>query len=238
MVLRSVVRHLCIAAAGLLMAVQTAGSAAANAPPIWTGVYAGIHGGYAWADVDYTFEFFAGDDFINHSMSGRAIGGHVGVQRQFNNIVAGVEVSYTDLDLSDTVESTLIPNRFRHIEIDSLLLVTARLGYATERWMAYLKGGYASAQVDTLVYAGGGGAGSATSDTVSGWTIGAGLELLCWRNFRLGMEYNYVHLNLGGRSGQLPDYKPFEYRDFDDDIHMVTLRLSYLVGPRYVEPLK
>jgi opacity protein-like surface antigen len=81
-------------------------------------------------------------------------------------------------------------------------------------------------------------AGSATSDTVSGWTIGAGLELLCWRNFRLGMEYNYVHLNLGGRSGQLPDYKPFEYRDFDDDIHMVTLRLSYLFGPRYVEPLK
>jgi hypothetical protein len=62
--------------------------------------------------------------------------------------------------------------------------------------------------------------------------------LLCWRNFRLGMEYNYVHLNLGGRSGQLPDYKPFEYRDFDDDIHMVTLRLSYLFGPRYVEPLK
>jgi hypothetical protein len=52
------------------------------------------------------------------------------------------------------------------------------------------------------------------------------------------MEYNYVHLNLGGRSGQLPDYKPFEYREFDDDIHMVTLRLSYLFGPRYVEPLK
>ncbi len=68
--------------------------------------------------------------------------------------------------------------------------------------------------------------------------IGAGLELLCWRNFRLGVEYNYVHLNLGDRSGELPDEKPFEYRDFDDDIHMVTLRLSYLFGPRYVEPLK
>jgi hypothetical protein len=41
------------------------------------------------------------------------------------------------------------------------------------------------------------------------------------------------------RSGRLvSDDKPFEYRDFDDDIHMVTLRLSYLFGPRLVEPLK
>ncbi len=239
MVLRSVVRRLCIGAAILVLAVQTAGSAAANAPPIWTGVYAGIHGGYAWADVDYTFDIFFDDaETVRHSMSGRALGGHVGVQRQFNNIVAGVEVSFTDLDLSDTVESTVIPNRFRQIEIDSLLLVTARLGYATERWMAYVKGGYASAQVDTLVYAGGGGAGSATSDTVGGWTIGAGVELLCLQNFRVGLEYNYVHLNIGNRDGFLPDEKPFEYRDFDDDIHMVTLRLSYLFGPRYVEPLK
>ena len=239
MVLRTVVRHLCIGVASLLMALQTAGSAAANAPPIWTGVYAGIHGGYAWADVDYTFDIFFDDaETVSHSMSGRALGAHIGIQRQFNNIVAGLEVSYTDLDLSDTVESAVNENRFRRIEIDSLLLVTARLGYATDRWMAYIKGGYASAQVDTLVFAGGGGAGSATSDTVNGWTIGAGLELLCWRNFRLGVEYNYVHLNLGDRSGELPDEKPFEYRDFDDDIHMVTLRLSYLFGPRYVEPLK
>jgi outer membrane immunogenic protein len=216
----------------------SAGSAVANAPPIWTGVYAGIHGGYAWADVDYTFDvFFVDPDPISHSMSGGALGGHVGIQQQFGNRVIGLEVSYTGLDLSDTVESSVIANRFRQIEIDSLLLVTARLGYATDRWMAYIKGGYASAEVDTRVYAGG-GAGSVTSGTAGGWTIGAGLEVLCWRNFRVGLEYNYVHLNVDDRGGILPDEKPFEYRDFDNDIHMMTLRLSYLFGPRLVEPLK
>ena len=237
--MRSFVRHLCAGVIVLVGLALSAGSAAANAPPIWAGVYAGIHGGYAWADVGYTFDIFFDDaERISHDMSGRAFGGHVGIQQQYGNRVIGLEVSYTDLDLSDTVESTVIPDRFRQIEIDSLLLVTARLGYATDRWMAYVKGGYASAQVDTLVYAGGGGTGSATSGTVGGWTIGAGLEMLCWRNFRVGLEYNYVHLNMDDRGGRLPDDKPYEYRDFDDDIHMVTLRLSYLFGPRYVEPLK
>jgi outer membrane immunogenic protein len=226
-----------IAVVGLML---SAGSAVANAPPIWTGVYAGIHGGYAWADVDYTFDvFFVDPDPISHSMSGGALGGHVGIQQQFGNRVIGLEVSYTGLDLSDTVESSVIANRFRQIEIDSLLVITGRLGYATDRWMAYIKGGYASAQVDTLVHAGLGSAGSSTSGTVGGWTLGAGLEMLCWRNFRVGLEYNYVHLNMDDRSGRLvSDDKPFEYRDFDDDIHMVTLRLSYLFGPRLVEPLK
>jgi outer membrane immunogenic protein len=241
MVGRCGVRYLVGGVLGTILLVgQMAPSAAAEPPPapIWTGVYVGAHGGYGSADISYTFDTFVGPENFSHSPHDWFVGAHLGVQRQWGQFVAGLEVAYSDLNLTDTVESKLLPDRFRQIDIDSLFTLTARLGYASERWMAYVKGGYANANVDTLVY-GGGGTGSATSGRESGWTIGAGLDLICGRGFLLGLEYNYVQLNIDDRHGLLPDLKPFTYTRFDDDIHTVTVRLSYLFGrsPK-PEPLK
>jgi len=107
--------------------------------------------------------------------------------------------------------------------------------------MAYVKGGYASANVDTRVYSGAHpGPGSSTSGRESGWVIGAGLDVLCARGFLVGIEYNYVHLDIGDRDGLLPDDKPFTYTGFDGDIHTVSVRLTYRFGARETrhEPLK
>ena len=240
MFLRSIARCSWSALFAALLTVQAAASGTAHAPPapIWTGVYAGIHGGYAWADVSYTFNTFIPPETFDHGMGGGFVGGQVGAQRQFGNAVVGLEVSYSGVHLTDTIESVLLPGRYRQIDIDSLFMITARLGYATDRWMAYVKGGFASADVSTRVFMPGRGPGSFTSDTVGGWTVGAGVEVIRWRNFRLGLEYNYVHLNIGDRAGLLPDDKPFTYTNFDNDIHTVTLRLSYLFGNDFVEPLK
>jgi hypothetical protein len=40
------------------------------------------------------------------------------------------------------------------------------------------------------------------------------------------------------RSGLLPDCKPFAYKDFDNDIHTVSARLSYKFGNDEHRPLK
>jgi opacity protein-like surface antigen len=104
--------------------------------------------------------------------------------------------------------------------------------------MPYVKAGYASANVDTLVYKGGSGTVSATSGREDGWFIGAGVDFFCARGFTLGLEYNYVKLDLDDRSGLLPDYKPFHYKDFDSDIHTVSARLSYKFGNYEHRPLK
>jgi outer membrane immunogenic protein len=216
---------------------------AAEAPPapIWSGLYLGVNGGYGSGKISYTFDSFLGPEKINHSANDWFVGGQVGLQRQWGHLVAGIEASYYGLHLTDTVESKALANRFRQIDIDDLFTLTARLGYASDRWMAYVKGGYASANVDTRVYATGGGAGSPTSGRESGLTVGAGLDLICGHGFLVGLEYNYVHLNIGDRSGIFSpaDPKPFTYTKFDDDVHTVTVRLSYLFGasPR-PQPLK
>ena len=223
-----------------LMLGQTTPSAASDPPaPIWSGVYAGIHGGHASANLGYTFVLgFVDDEKINHSPSGWFGGGHVGVQRQWGRVIAGVEASYSSLNLSDTKASTVISGRFRQVDIDDLFTVGLRLGYAFDRWMPYVKAGYASASVDTLVYASGGGSGSATSGREDGWFIGAGLEFFCARGFTLGLEYNYVKLDLNDRFGLLPDDKAFIYKDVDSDIHTISARLSYKFGNDEHRPLK
>jgi outer membrane immunogenic protein len=227
-------------AAALMFGQATPGAADPPAP-IWNGVYVGIHGGHANADLGYTLllDFGPYVENINHNPSGWYGGGHVGVQRQWGRVVAGIEATYSALDLSDTKESTAIPGRFRQVDIDDLFTLGLRLGYAFDRWMPYVKAGYASASVDTVLYATGGAYPSATSGREDGWFIGAGLEFFCARGFTLGLEYNYVSLDLGDRSGLLTyDKKPFDYKDFDSDIHTVSARLSYKFGNYEHRPLK
>jgi outer membrane immunogenic protein len=226
---------------GAMMMLGRATPSAAYDPPapIWDGLYAGIHGGYASADLGYTVVLgFVADEEFKQKPGGWFGGGHVGVQRQWGRVVGGIEASYSGLNLSDTAESKVIPGRFRQIDIDDLFTLTLRLGYAFDRWMPFVKAGYASASVDTLVYASGGGTGSATSGREHGWTVGAGLEFLCARGFVLGLEYNYVRLDLGDRGGLLPDDKPFTHTHFDNDIHTVSARLSYKFGDYEHRPLK
>jgi outer membrane immunogenic protein len=233
---------LSILAAALLLLQATPGSASdyPSPAPIWNGLYVGVHGGVASADLSYTFDSGVSSilpEKFDHNPQGWFGGGQVGLQRQSGRLVVGVEASYSVLDLSDTLVSTQFL-RFRHIEINDLFLLTARLGYAFDHWMPYVKAGYANASVDTLVYMPGGGTGSATRGREDGWTVGAGLEFLCGRGFVLGFEYDYVRLDVDDRSGQYPDHKTFTYKSFDNDIHMFSARLSYKFGSSEPRPLK
>jgi outer membrane immunogenic protein len=199
-------------------------------PGNWSGVYIGAHGGYGWAEADYTFDTWFGPEKFKHDANNGLFGGHLGVQQQYGRIVAGLEISYSDLDFSDTVESAIVPNRFRTLDIDSLFTATARLGLARDHWLAYVKGGYASADVDTAVFIGGTAGSSDTSGRADGWTIGGGLEFNCFSRFILGLEYDYVKLDVDDRTGILPDLKPFYYKDVDAEIQSVVARVSYKFG--------
>ncbi len=194
--------------------------------PIWTGVYAGLHGGGAWANVSYTFDTFIGPEGFRHDGASWAGGAHIGAQYQLGRLVAGAEAGYTAFSISDTAESRLLPGRFRDIGIDGLFTIAARIGLAHDTWLAYLKAGLASADVHTRVYVAG-SAGSSTQGRETGWLFGAGLEMLCGGGLILGIGYDFVRLDIADRAGALPDRKPFVYSGIDDSIHLVTARLTY-----------
>src|SRR5262245_31065763 len=80
----------------------TYGGRVVAAPYNWSGLYVGVNAGYGWADTDWRgpATFFGVNTFSTDPRGG-LVGGHIGYQHQWGNIVAGVEASYNAAWLKD-----------------------------------------------------------------------------------------------------------------------------------------
>ena len=88
-----VMRNIKAVFAAIVMSVSAAGGAQAQSYD-WSGFYVGGHVGYSWANSDYTFINAVGPENFSHDPSGWMGGAHLGLQKQWSNIVAGIEVSW------------------------------------------------------------------------------------------------------------------------------------------------
>jgi outer membrane immunogenic protein len=175
----------------------------------WSGAYVGAHLGTAWGDV----EWIGGE--ISHEVEGTQWGGHLGFNQQFGRWVGGVEVSLSEGDVESGDDDGL------KTEIDSLFLATVRLGYAFDRSLVYVKGGYASADVklaDEDV--------DLVSERQAGLTLGAGFEYALKNNLTFGLEYNRV--DLGSATHVAFDGDPVRVEP--DVLHVAMARLSLKFG--------
>jgi outer membrane immunogenic protein len=213
----------------------------------WSGFYVGGQAGYRWGDVN-VLDFgpvLDGGFKIDRTpfrTDGALAGGQISFQQQFGRWVAGVELSFSGGQLSDSASAervqpfTLLSgDKIVRDEKDNLqarvgqlFLATARLGYSWDRWLAYGKGGFASAEIKTAFQAnvlttvvqgvqlptGGTFAGQSSgssSERHSGWTLGTGLEYMVTRNVAFGVEYNFI--NLQDRTQTAPPHYPRIYSE-------------------------
>ncbi len=195
------------------------------APFSWTGFYVGVNVGYAWGDdsrslaLDPAYPIAAatragllGLGNSDISLDGFTGGGQIGYNWQSGQMVFGVEadINYTDLSTSVTGNmNPALPGNFltQSTSIDWLATIRARLGYTVSpTTLLYVTGGLAIADVsvsDTLTFAAATGAGG-SSDTVTGWTIGGGMEFALNRNWTLKAEYLYVDLGSVSYASTVP----------------------------------
>lgn len=214
---------------------------ASREPYDWSGVYFGAHVGKAGADVDWGQPynpFSHGEDGpvalsegakVNHSSDGWISGGHLGYNDHHHRSVFGFEASFSETDLTDAsshlafeqdeaeheIETNMVSVTS---EMDGLFLATVRIGYTWDRWLGYLKGGYASARVklrgmdEFAENEEGNELGLKTALTSSerhhGFTIGGGFEYALTNNVILGLEYNYI--GLGSKTHGLATVTEFE----------------------------
>lgn len=198
-----------LSAAAALMAITTTANAADLPPPArpqtyykapayeapfsWTGFYLGVNGGGALGRSNW-------DTIGGFNTSGGLVGGTVGYNHQFSQIVLGVE---GDIDWSSIKGSSGIATTS-----DSWLsTVRGRLGYAADRFLPYITGGAAIGNINAG--ATGLAGGSATN---VGWTAGAGIEYAITRNWSAKAEYLYVDLgkfNCGAGCGAATDNVSF-----------------------------
>jgi outer membrane immunogenic protein len=184
----------------------------------WSGLYAGINGGYVWNETNARLRGTTGltapqiaalptggslDD------DGFTIGGHVGGNMQFGMFVAGIEadIAYTDIARSRTFAvpagvftplavgaGTLTVGS----DLDFLGTVRGRLGLAFDRFMVYGTGGFAYGGVNDRYSTNFGGVAfdlnGGNDDVHVGYAVGVGAEYAFTTNLIVGVEYLYYDL--------------------------------------------
>jgi outer membrane immunogenic protein len=229
--MRRAICRLLAAGAGMVL---LAGSAAAQGPG-WSGPYAGFNVGYAGGDsqareIDGPREFIA--DF-----QGATGGLFLGWQRQFQGIVAGVELEAGYLDLSSTVRRDVTGGFVTSgADLGAFAALSGRIGVVLgSSWLAYGRAGLVAAQMRgstvqtcTAVDLCGGAqstpVSSATTRDVSfGVLLGAGVEYKLTEHWNGRLEYQFMSLR---KELALPAVDGPGWNN-QVDVHALKLGLSY-----------
>ena len=200
---------------GALLCASTQGYAAdlpsmkqpifsAPAPSLsWTGFYVGGQVGYT-RGRDVTKEYVTStmtylnleNGFTPYGVLG---GVHAGGLYQYNNIVAGLEV---DLDLTgirgnfiDPPALPFNPGGIVTTRINTQGSVRGRLGYAFGPTLLYATGGFAVADYDCY-YGNWLGINEKISKTMTGYTVGGGIEYMLTSAISARLEYRYTEFDM------------------------------------------
>jgi outer membrane immunogenic protein len=220
----------------------------------WSGIYIGGNAGAAYADKSFNFDrvvdpncFIFGPcdptssfrsnglDFSATSFTG---GGFVGLQKQWSWLVLGAEAGYLWMNPSVTsgfhLGSTLLGAPDLVVtgsgSVRNLYLVTGKFGWAWENILAYFKGGWASADVESR-FISSGTLISAGNGRENGWTASAGLEYALMEHLIIGVEYTYVEITPAARTQEVvPTTTVRGHIESGIDIQSVTARLSFKFG--------
>jgi outer membrane immunogenic protein len=202
----------------------------------WSGFYIGLHAGYGWGEKDWTQTFSSGGFALDRSSNslnpdGFLGGAQIGVNWQTGAWVYGIEADGSWTSAKGCSALVIFSAYDACSRVDWYATGTARVGYAYDRLLPYLKGGVAFAgerhhetfvgNVDTL----------SSKETRVGWTIGAGIEYGLAPNWSVKIEYGYMDFGSDSTTivftstGSSPGL--IERWDIDQKVHVVKGGVNY-----------
>jgi outer membrane immunogenic protein len=190
-----------LAIAGLLIAVIARPSLGADLPQTtapnpstsfdWSGVYAGINGGYGYGSTGWSTDLFSTGNFPTR---GYVVGGTLGYNFKTGVWVWGLEGDFDYSTMSGASCASLcaplcFPTQFCETKNPWFATARARIGYAVERFLPFITGGTVFGKI-TMTPA------VDTTDTATkvGFVIGGGLEYAFRSNWSAKVEYLYADL--------------------------------------------
>jgi outer membrane immunogenic protein len=204
---------------------------AARAPvPVgynWTGCYIGVEGGGTWGRTGLFDLLLSRDETNPFDLSGGLVGGTVGCNYQFNtNWVIGIEddMSWTNNSGTATdIGVATTSNNFKENWIDTL---RGRVGYAWDRWFVYGTAG--AAFVGTKLTVTGVAGTFSQSQTITGWTVGGGIEAALAAHWSVKAEYLYIGLGNQNFTGMpSPPIDPRQIQNLNSQIVRVGLNFKF-----------
>ncbi|HEY6025062.1 MAG TPA: outer membrane protein [Pseudolabrys sp.] len=180
----------------------------------WTGFYVGVNLGGSWGHQDNALvDGATGAVILENSdhIDGVIGGGQIGYNWQVNQWVFGLEADFQGSgqkgDGTFFVPGTaplavlfVAPGGVAVSYEDKLNwfgTVRGRLGWAFDRWMPYITGGWAfgHGEISGTTTAGAVTSAFSGSENYSGWTLGGGVEWAFYNNWSAKLEY--LHIDFG-----------------------------------------
>ncbi len=164
----------------------------------WSGAYIGGQVGYGFGKSKFKENPDPTDPDTLGSGSLKPNGFLGGVYAGYNfdvgnNVILGADGDFNYGNLKKS-HSEFDPDLEEKISLESKLqwsgAVRGRVGYAIDRFMPYIAGGVAFGNVKTSLRSGDDSYSS--SKTMTGWTIGTGLDYAATDNVILRLEYRYT----------------------------------------------
>ncbi len=161
----------------------------------FNGPHVGVQGGWEQTDVRNP-ETRLGTLVLDRDRQSFTRGLFAGYDRQVGpRIVLGVEAGL-DLSADDEVKSATGTGLIR-VDPEWSIDLTARAGYLVDpQTLAYFRGGYANARVETNFT--NGMAQLSETESRNGWLVGAGIERQFLQHISGRLEFRYSDLSEGG----------------------------------------
>jgi outer membrane immunogenic protein len=229
-----------LASASVLALSCSVAEAAPPAPMTWTGFYIGANARYAWGNTDPTLIVSPFPATAVPSLTPRGFigGGQAGYNWQTGQWVFGGEIDFSGLDAkADAMVSPFFNFKGSNSATWSSRydwLFTARLrGGLTvaPNWLLYVTGGLAVTHVRDSATLTTFAATWSESSTLTGGTIGGGLETMFAPNWSARIEYLYAKFKdtTPPQTSGLPVIPP--PFSFNHDLNVVRFAINYKFGP-------
>ncbi len=197
----------------------------------WTGFYVGGQVGYGWNandnDIVLPTGFVVQSGDFGDSGDGFLAGVHAGYNVQLGSFVVGVEGDIEGVFGDDDDDLVIVgpgggvftDYGFAGNALDWQGSIRARAGFAFDRALIYATGGFAFAGISD-------GFGiRGNDDTITGWTLGAGVEYAFTNNLTTRLEYRYTNFDGGDNF-----FNNVALGSNDIEFHTVRVGLSYKFG--------
>ena len=194
----------------------------------WTGFYVGAQIGYGWNandnDIVLPTGFVVQSGDFGDSGDGFLAGVHAGYNYQIGSFVVGLEGDIEGVFGDDDDDLVIVgPGGvvftnygFAGNALDWQGSIRARAGFAFDRALIYATGGFAFAGVSD-------GFGTlGNDDTLTGWTLGAGIEYAFTNNLTTRLEYRYTNYDGGDNF-----FNNVALGSNDLEFHTIRAGLSY-----------
>jgi len=203
----------------------------------WAGPYVGLQAGYIWGDADTTS--WTSPDVPPHvgfSLNGFDVDGWTGgifaghIWRVDNDILLGIEGEWNYASADDTIINDDDPDYPWGAKIKQEWDASLRLiaGKDMGDYMPYITGGiaWAGVNIDGFTDWGEPERSSNHDATLTGWTVGAGVEKKIDENLHARIQYRYS--DYGDETWWIdPEYNDVDRGKIEYKAHMLTVGLSY-----------